>query len=71
MRMIVYNVLVLQNEGEDLRGTMWIGLVVIAIGLVLLLEQLGVIEGGLAKFWPVLLIAFGAGLIFNSIKSKK
>ena len=54
-----------------MRGTMWIGLVVIAIGSVLLLEQLGVIEGGLAKFWPVLLIAFGVGLIFNSIKSKK
>ena len=71
MRMMVYNVLVLQNEGEDLRGTMWIGLVVIAIGLVLLLEQLGVLEGGLSKYWPVLLIAFGVGLIFNSIKSKK
>ena len=50
---------------------MWIGLVVIAIGLVLLLEQLGVIEGGLTKYWPVLLIAFGVGLVFNAIKSKK
>ena len=33
---------------------MWVGLIVIAIGSVLLLEQLGVIEGGLSKYWPVL-----------------
>ena len=50
---------------------MWIGLIVIAIGAVLLLEQLGVIEGGFAKFWPVLLIAFGLGLVFNELRSKK
>ena len=50
---------------------MWIGLIVIAIGAVLLLDELGVIEGGLSKFWPVLLIAFGAGLVFNELKSKK
>ena len=50
---------------------MWVGLIVIAIGSVLLLEQLGVIEGGLSKYWPVLLIAFGVGLVFNELKSKK
>ena len=50
---------------------MWIGLIVIAIGAVLLLDELGVIEGGLTKYWPVLLIAFGIGLVFNELKSKK
>ena len=56
---------------KTIGGKMWIGLIVIAIGAVLLLDELGVIEGGLTKYWPVLLIAFGIGLVFNELKSKK
>ena len=38
---------------------MFIGLALIAIGAILLLERLGVIEGGLGQYWPALLIAIG------------
>ena len=50
---------------------MFLGLTVTAIGVILLLERLDVIEGGFSRFWPVLLIAFGVSLIFNHWKSRK
>lgn len=44
---------------------MFWGLAVLLIGLILLLERLNVIEGGLLKYWPVLLIALGATMVVN------
>ena len=44
---------------------MFWGLAVLLIGLILLLERLNVIEGGLLKYWPALLIALGATMVVN------
>ena len=44
---------------------MFWGLAVLLIGLILLLERLNVIEGGLSKYWPVLLVALGATMVVN------
>lgn len=44
---------------------MFLGLVVIFIGLALLLERLDIIEGGFSAYWPVLLIALGATMVVN------
>ena len=34
-------------------------------GVILLLERLDVIEGGLSDYWPVLLIAVGVAMVGN------
>ncbi len=44
---------------------MFLGLAVIFVGLVLLLERLGIIEGGFSTYWPLLLIALGATMVVN------
>ena len=50
---------------------MFLGLTVVCIGVILLLERLEVIEGGLSRFWPALLIVFGVSLIVDRWKSRK
>ena len=49
---------------------MFLGLVVIFIGLILLLERLGVIEDGFSTYWPVLLIALGVAMVVNWWRKK-
>ncbi len=44
---------------------MFLGLVVILIGLILLLERLDIIEGGFSTYWPVLLIALGVTMVVS------
>ncbi len=44
---------------------MFLGLVVIFIGLILLLDRLDVIENGFSSYWPVILIALGATMVVN------
>ena len=44
---------------------MFWGLAVLLVGLILLLERLDVIEGGLSTYWPVLLIALGVAMVAN------
>ena len=44
---------------------MFLGLVVIFIGLALLLERLDIIELRFGTYWPVLLIALGVTMIVN------
>jgi hypothetical protein len=39
-------------------------LTLITAGVVLLLHQLGYIRGDIWKYWPVLLIVLGVGMIF-------
>ncbi len=36
----------------------------IAVGLILLLDRLGFLHGGLFRFWPVILIAWGIGMLW-------
>ena len=50
---------------------MFIGLALIAIGLIFLLERLGVIEGGLGQYWPVLLIAIGVAIVIEQFRKKR
>lgn len=45
-------------------GLFW-GLAVMLVGVILLLERLDVIEGGLSDYWPVLLIAVGVAMVGN------
>lgn len=46
-------------------GAMFIGLAVIAIGILLLLDRLDVLKGGLGKYWPVLIIALGIAMVLS------
>ena len=50
---------------------MFLGLIVILVGLVLLLEWLEIIEGGFSTYWPVLLIALGASMIFDRLRQRR
>ena len=50
---------------------MLIGLALIAIGLIFLLERLGVIEGGLGQYWPVLLIVVGVAIVIDRFRNKR
>ncbi len=50
---------------------MFLGLVVILIGVILLLERLNIIEGGFSTYWPVLLIALGASMIYDRFRQRR
>jgi len=43
-------------------------LTLITIGAGLLLQQLGYLHGNILRFWPVLLIVWGIGMIWASRK---
>lgn len=47
---------------------MFIGVVLVIVGVVLLLERLEIIEGGLGTYWPLLLVAVGAAMIFDRLR---
>ncbi|MCK9486942.1 MAG: DUF5668 domain-containing protein [Dehalococcoidia bacterium] len=48
---------------------MALGILLVAIGLLFLLDSLGVIEGvGFAEFWPLLLIAVGVAIIYDRVR---
>ena len=44
---------------------MFWGLAIIFVGLILLLEELEIVKGGLSDFWPVLLVALGMAMVAN------
>ena len=50
---------------------MFIGVVLVIVGVVLLLERLEIIEGGLGTYWPLLLVAVGAAMIFDRLRGKR
>ena len=50
-------------ERED--RSMWLGIILVAVGTVLLLEKLGIITRGLDTYWPVILIAIGLAIVLN------
>ena len=50
---------------------MLLGITVTFIGVVLLLERVGVIESGFSKYWPVILIAFGLSLVFDRWRKRE
>ena len=49
---------------------MFVGVVLIIVGIVLLLERLDIIEGGLGTYWPLLLVAVGVASIFDRFRRK-
>ena len=49
---------------------MFIGVVLVIVGVVLLLERLEIIEGGLGTYWPLLLVAVGAAMIFDRFRGR-
>jgi len=49
---------------------MFAGLALIAVGVLLLLEKLGVIERGLGTYWPVLFIILSVAVGFWSRRNR-
>lgn len=50
---------------------MFIGLLLLLLGVLLLLTQMGVITGGIWNyFWPAAIIAVGLSMIFNHTRRK-
>lgn len=43
-------------------------LTLITIGIVLLLKEFGYLRGSIFRYWPVLLIVWGVGMIWASRK---
>jgi hypothetical protein len=51
---------------------MFIGFLLLLLGTLLLLSQMGIITGGFWNyFWPAAIIAVGLSMIFNHVRSKK
>lgn len=50
---------------------MFLGVLILLIGVVMLMEQLGIIRGDFSDFIvPIALVAFGASMIFEKNKNK-
>jgi ascorbate-specific PTS system EIIC-type component UlaA len=49
---------------------MLIGVLLVIVGIVLLLERLDIIEGGFGTYWPLILVAVGAVLIFDRLRGR-
>jgi len=45
-----------------------IGVVLVVIGVIFLLESLDIIEVGLNKLWPVILIAVGLVIVYERMR---
>ncbi|HEU5311138.1 MAG TPA: DUF5668 domain-containing protein [Candidatus Eisenbacteria bacterium] len=43
-------------------------LTLIAIGVILLLKEFGYLQGNILRYWPVLLIVWGVGMIWAARK---
>lgn len=51
---------------------MLVGILLIILGALILLEQMGIITGGIADyFWPLAVVAVGISLIARSTKKDK
>lgn len=44
-------------------------LTIIAVGVLLLLKEFGYLHGSVLRYWPVLLVAWGVGMIWAARKS--
>ena len=49
---------------------MLIGVMLVILGIVLLLERLDIIEGGFGTYWPLILVAVGAVMIFDRLRGR-
>lgn len=44
---------------------MFLGLILIFVGVILLLEKLNILDGGIGTYWPVILIAIGISIFIS------
>lgn len=50
---------------------MWLGLILVLIGGVFLLENLGILAGDAWEIiWPVIIIIFGFSVIYNNLRRR-
>lgn len=49
---------------------MFPGLALVAVGVLLLLEKLGVVKHGLGTYWPVILIILGVGMLLGGRRGR-
>ncbi|MFC2134873.1 LiaI-LiaF-like domain-containing protein [Bacteroidota bacterium] len=52
------------------RGSITFPLLLIAVGVIFLLDHLKIISGGMGAWWPVLVIIIGFGMLAKSCKKK-
>ena len=51
---------------------MFIGVILVAMGILIILDKLGIIYGSFWDFlWPVALIALGADFIFKNSRNRR
>lgn len=51
---------------------MLVGILLVVLGVLILLDQMGIITGGIADyFWPLAVVAVGVSLIARSAKKEK
>ena len=50
---------------------MFLGMILIFVGVILLLERLNILEGGIATYWPVILIAFGISMFISHQRRRR
>ena len=50
---------------------MFVGVILILVGIVLILERLDIIEGGLSTYWPLLLVAIGVSMVFDRLRKQR
>jgi len=59
----------MKNTSKKHESRTWLAIIAIVIGVVFLLENLGIFEPFLIrKFWPLILIAFGLAIFFKNEK---
>lgn len=46
------------------KGSIALPLTLIAVGILLLLKEFGFLHGNILRYWPVLLIVWGVGMIW-------
>lgn len=44
------------------------GVLLIVLGLILLLESLGITEAGIREWWPLLLVGLGAQILYHRFR---
>ena len=53
------------------QDSMFFGLMLIFVGVILLLERLNILEGGFGTYWPVILIAFGLSIFISHQRRRR
>ena len=62
----------MKKDGRrDARGSVTIGLFMIAAGMVLVLDHMGVVQiGSIGSWWPLLVVAIGLGKIVSPVPER-